>query len=46
MDEEYEKPRPKKLIFDQPFFVLLKRTNSKNPYFAMWVANAELMIRE
>lgn len=46
LDEEREKPRPKNLIFDQPFFVLLQRTDEANPYFAMWVANAELMITE
>lgn len=33
----------KNLVFDKPFLLLLKRTESKNPYFAMWVANTELM---
>lgn len=40
-DEEI--PEPKKLIFDKPFLILLKRADSKNPYFMMWVANTELM---
>lgn len=43
--EEEEKPQPKHLIFDKPFFIMLKKTHSKNPYFAMWVANSELMIK-
>ena len=38
-----ERPQPKNLIFDKPFLILLKRTDSKNPYFAMFVANNELM---
>jgi hypothetical protein len=41
-----DKPIPKKLIFDKPFLVVLKRTDSPNPYFAMWVDNSELMIKE
>ncbi len=32
------------LVFDQPFLVMLKRQGAENPYFAMWVDNAELMI--
>ncbi|WP_321424620.1 hypothetical protein [uncultured Bacteroides sp.] len=45
MEEEKEKPQPKHLIFNKPFFIMLKKTHSKNPYFAMWVANSELMIK-
>ncbi|MCD4793224.1 MAG: hypothetical protein K8R54_08340 [Bacteroidales bacterium] len=40
-DEEI--PEPKKLIFDKPFLIILKRVDSKNAYFMMWVANTELM---
>jgi len=32
------------MVFDKPFLVLLKRTNAKSPYFAMWVANPELFL--
>lgn len=46
MEEEYEKPKPKKMIFDKPFLILLKRTDSKNPYFGLWTANTELMTKE
>jgi hypothetical protein len=41
-----EKPRPKKMRFDKPFFLMLKKTDRVNPYFGMWVANSELMISE
>jgi hypothetical protein len=39
-------PIPKKLIFNKPFCLFLARTKATNPYFAMWVANAELMLSE
>jgi hypothetical protein len=32
------------LIFDKPFLVLLQRDGAKNPYFALWVANTELLL--
>ena len=35
--------RPRTFYFDKPFLVLLKRKHAKNPYFALWVANTELM---
>lgn len=43
---EIEKRQPKKLIFDKPFLILLKRTDAKNPYFGLWTTNTELMIKE
>ena len=46
MEEEFEKPKPKKMIFDKPFLILLKRTDSKNPYFGLWAINTELMTKE
>lgn len=39
------KPKPKKMIFDKSFFVMLKRTESKNPYFCLWNTNSELMLK-
>jgi hypothetical protein len=30
------------MVFDQPFLLMLQRKDSPVPYFAMWVANAEL----
>ncbi|MFL5729296.1 MAG: hypothetical protein ACJ75J_07395 [Cytophagaceae bacterium] len=41
-----EKPKPKYLIFDSPYLMLIKRTESKNPYFVMKVQNSELMVKE
>ncbi|MCC7454560.1 MAG: hypothetical protein IT222_10370 [Crocinitomix sp.] len=41
-----EKPKPKKMIFDQPFLILLKRVDNTNPYFGLWTTNTELMIKE
>lgn len=46
--QEIEKPiqKIKIMMFDKPFLLLMKRVDNKNPYFAMWVANAELMEKE
>ena len=44
--EEQEKPKPKKMRFDKPFFILLKKTTAKNPYFVLLANNAELMVKE
>jgi hypothetical protein len=44
--EEKKKPLPKKhIVFDKPFYVLLKKKNSENPYFVMRIVNNELMER-
>jgi hypothetical protein len=43
---EYDKPKPKKMVFNKPFLILLKRTDAKNPYFGLWTTNTELMIKE
>ena len=45
-EEEYVKPRPKKMRFDKDFLLLLKRADSQNPYFGLWVVNTELMEKE
>jgi len=45
-EEEVEEPKPKKMIFDKEFLILLKRTDSKHPYFGLWTTNTELMIKE
>ena len=37
---------PKKMIFDSPFLIIIKRTDKANPYFVMKVANAELLTRK
>ncbi|WP_338792918.1 hypothetical protein [Bernardetia sp. MNP-M8] len=43
---EEELPKPKKMRFDKPFFVVLKKTQSLNPYFVLFANNAELMVKE
>ena len=32
------------MIFDKPFLILMKQAGSSQPYFAMWVGNASLLI--
>jgi hypothetical protein len=39
-------PQPKQLLLNQPFFIMLKRTDSDNPYLAMWINNTELMVEK
>jgi hypothetical protein len=38
--------KPRRLIFDRPFLLYLKEKGAKYPYFAMWVGNAELLVKE
>jgi len=38
-----EDRKPKKIIFDKPFFIFIKRKESVNPYLVLWIVNAELM---
>jgi len=45
-ESEHDKSLPKKLIFDKPFSIFMKKANLDNPYFAMWVENSELMLKE
>ena len=33
------------MIFDKPFLIMLQRSDAKMPYFALWVDNAELLVR-
>jgi hypothetical protein len=37
---------PKKMIFNSPFLIILKRVDKTNPYFVMKVANAELLTKK
>lgn len=43
---ETDKPKPKRMRFDKPFFMILKRTDSEYPYLEIWITNTELMIKE
>lgn len=46
IEDAPERPQPKKMIFDRPFYVLLKRVDASQPYFVLWVANTDLMVKE
>jgi hypothetical protein len=37
-------PEPHIMIFDQPFLVLMKQAKADQPYFALWVGNASLLV--
>jgi len=36
--------RANSYLFDKPFLILLERRSARNPYFALWVDNAELLV--
>jgi hypothetical protein len=40
----FVRPEPHVMVFDKPFLILMKRTNSEHPYFALWVGNASLLV--
>ncbi len=37
-----DSPKPKRLIFDKPFLLIIKRVESENPYMVAWIVNEEL----
>lgn len=39
-------PIPKRLIFDKPFYIVMKKAEMANPYFTLYVANAALLEKE
>lgn len=41
-----EQTVPKKLIFDKPFYIILKKHKSTIPYFIAYIQNTELMLLE
>ncbi|RZF59649.1 hypothetical protein [Sphingobacterium corticibacterium] len=38
-----ETPVPKRLVFDKPFYIVMKKTDKKNPYMILYVADASLL---
>ncbi|MCB9252339.1 MAG: hypothetical protein H6605_07705 [Flavobacteriales bacterium] len=44
-EEMVPQKQSKKMHFNKPFFIMLKRADSFNPYFAMRVQNSELMVK-
>jgi hypothetical protein len=39
-----QQPPPHVMIFDKPFLILMKQSDSAHPYFALWVGNATLLV--
>jgi hypothetical protein len=37
-------PQPRQMIFDKPFLILMKQAKADQPYFALWVGNASLLV--
>jgi hypothetical protein len=44
-DDFGETSKPRQFIFDKPFLVCLKERTAIDPYFCMWVENAEVLQR-
>jgi hypothetical protein len=42
-DRIREPPKPRRFLLDKPFLRYLKEKNADEPYFVIWIANAELM---
>ena len=41
--ENVEEPQPKRLVFDRPFLLVMKRKEAEHSYFVAWIVNEELM---
>ncbi|MBD1433930.1 hypothetical protein H8B06_13915 [Sphingobacterium sp. DN00404] len=39
-------PVPKQLVFDKPFYILMRKTDMENPYMALYVTNADILEKE
>jgi hypothetical protein len=39
-------PISRRFVFDKPFLIYLKQKDAEYPYFAMWVDNTELLMKE
>ncbi len=37
---------PKRMVFNKPFLIVLKRRDAVNPYFMAWINNSELMTKK
>jgi hypothetical protein len=37
--------QPRSFVFDQPFLLCLKEKEARYPYLAMWIADAELLVK-
>ncbi|MCL4206319.1 MAG: DUF1559 domain-containing protein [Pirellulaceae bacterium] len=43
-EEELEPPKPRRFVFDRPFLVLLRQSDTDEPYLAIWVENDEILV--
>jgi hypothetical protein len=43
-DDPPPPPKIRRFHFDRPYLVLLREQQSRDPYFAVWIANSELML--
>ena len=41
--KSYALPIPTYFVFDRPFLIYMKKRGKSQPYFVMWVENAELL---
>jgi hypothetical protein len=37
-------PQGRRMVFDKPFAIIMERRGASAPYFAMWVANGEMLL--
>jgi hypothetical protein len=45
-DEPDDDPnQPRQFVFDRPFLLALQQAGAEEPYFVLWVANSELLLR-
>jgi len=44
-EESLGDDKPRRFVCDGPFLILMLRKDAKLPYFALWVENAELLVR-
>lgn len=38
--------KPKKLVFNKPFALIMREKGSDYPYFVMWIENSELLVKK
>jgi hypothetical protein len=43
-DSERVRPKPRRFVFDRPFLVLLRQSDTDEPYLAIWVENDEILV--
>ncbi len=41
----FDPTKPRRFVFDQPFFIALREKDASEPYFLGWIAHPEVMLR-